>query len=240
MARRRPRDQSDLRRLPARNPFLESRLPAGLRRDAGGFSKRLPRGFSESAPCRPHPLRSLRDGAQIWPNEKENALVAVLLLAASAQFLLMAMTSYAMSAHLALNTIWLWLYSRPERRRFYLAPVVGVLAIGLHQPIVHALFVAPFLFRLGFRSENGARSRFMVIIYSVRLRRLVCLAGALSRHPIADTARSSGSSIPRCRDPTDGSSRSSSAGAASPLRFSCDPRDCAGFFRNGRSYRTPR
>ncbi|MGI8431719.1 MAG: hypothetical protein ACR2MW_05435 [Chthoniobacterales bacterium] len=87
-------------------------------------------------------------GRRIWPNEQENALVAVLLLAASAQFLVMAMTSYAMPAHLALNTVWLWLYLQPERRRFYLAPVVGVLAIGLHQPIVHALFVAPFLFRL--------------------------------------------------------------------------------------------
>jgi hypothetical protein len=84
----------------------------------------------------------------IWPNEKQNALVAVLLLAASAQFLVMAMTAYSMPAHLALNTLWLWLYSRPDRRRFYLAPAVGVLAIGLHQPIVHALFVAPFLLRL--------------------------------------------------------------------------------------------
>ncbi len=84
----------------------------------------------------------------IWPNEKQNALLAVLLLAGSAQFLLMAMTAYSMPAHLALNTVWLWLYSRPDRRRFYLAPIVGVLAIGLHQPIVHALFVAPFLLRL--------------------------------------------------------------------------------------------
>ncbi len=84
----------------------------------------------------------------IWPNEKQNALLAVLLLAGSAQFLLMAMTAYSMPAHLALNTVWLWLYSRPDRRRFYLAPVVGVFAIGLHNPIVHALFVAPFLLRL--------------------------------------------------------------------------------------------
>ena len=84
----------------------------------------------------------------IWPNERQNALVAVLLLAGSAQFLVMAMTAYSMPAHLALNTVWLWLYSRADRRRFYLAPLVGILAIGLHQPIVHALFVAPFLFRL--------------------------------------------------------------------------------------------
>ncbi len=87
-------------------------------------------------------------GRAIWPNEKQSALVAVLLLAASAQFLVMAMTSYAMPAHLAFNTVWLWLYARPDRRRFYLAPIVGVLAIGLHQPIVHALFVAPFFVRL--------------------------------------------------------------------------------------------
>ena len=68
----------------------------------------------------------------------------ILLLAGSAQFLVMSMTAYSMPAHLALNTVWLWLYSRPDRRRFYLAPLVGVLAIGLHQPIVHALFVRRF------------------------------------------------------------------------------------------------
>ena len=84
----------------------------------------------------------------IWPEQKWNPLIAAVLLASSSQFLITAMTSYSMPAHLALNAIWLWLYSRPDRRRFYLAPFVGVLAIGLHQPIVHALFVAPFLLRL--------------------------------------------------------------------------------------------
>ena len=84
----------------------------------------------------------------IWPTRAENAAVAAGLLATSSQFLVMAMTSYSMPAHLALNTIWLWLYSAPDRRRFYLAPFVGVMAIGLHQPIVHALFVAPFLLRI--------------------------------------------------------------------------------------------
>ncbi len=84
----------------------------------------------------------------IWTEKKSHALIAVGLLASSSQFLLMAMTGYAMPAHLALNTIWLWLYSRPEKRRFYLTPVLGVLALGLHQPFFHALFAAPFLFRL--------------------------------------------------------------------------------------------
>jgi hypothetical protein len=84
----------------------------------------------------------------IWPESKLNALVAVGLLASSSQFLLMSMTAYSMPAHLALNAVWLWLYSRPDRPAFYLAPFVGVLAIGLHEPIVHALFVLPFLARL--------------------------------------------------------------------------------------------
>lgn len=99
----------------------------------------------------------------IWPNERRSAFAAILLLAASAQFLVMAMTSYAMPAHLALNTIWLWLYSRPDRKRFYLAPLVGVLAIGLHQPIVHALFAAPFLFRLVWQRKWRAASVFAVL-----------------------------------------------------------------------------
>jgi len=102
----------------------------------------------------------------IWPNEKQNALVAILLLAGSAQFLVMAMTAYSMPAHLAFNTVWLWLYSRPERRRFYLAPVVGVLAIGLHQPIVHALFVTPFLLRLVWQRRWNAVSIFGLIYLS--------------------------------------------------------------------------
>jgi hypothetical protein len=84
----------------------------------------------------------------IWPESKTNAVIAIGILASSSQFLLMSMTGYSMPAHLALNTIWLWLYSRPDRRMFYVAPLVGALAIGLHEPIVHALFVLPFLLRL--------------------------------------------------------------------------------------------
>ena len=56
----------------------------------------------------------------IWPQSKMNALVAIGLLGSSSQFLLMSMTGYSMPAHLALNTVWLWLYSNPDRRRFFL------------------------------------------------------------------------------------------------------------------------
>ena len=85
---------------------------------------------------------------KLWPNQSDKTILATALLAASPQFLIMAMTSYAMPAHLALNLVWLWLYCDPEKRRFWLTPVLGVAALGLHQPFFHALFAAPFLFRL--------------------------------------------------------------------------------------------
>ena len=85
---------------------------------------------------------------KLWPNESFLSFAAVLLMATSSQFLLTSMTAYSMPAHLALNTIWLWLYLQPNRRIFYLAPFAGVVAIGLHQPFPHALFVAPFLLRM--------------------------------------------------------------------------------------------
>ncbi|MEY2545265.1 MAG: hypothetical protein QOG48_382 [Verrucomicrobiota bacterium] len=99
----------------------------------------------------------------IWPESKTHALIAAGLLASSSQFLLMSMTSYSMPAHLALNAIWLWLYSRPNERKFYLAPFVGVVAIGLHQPIVHALFVLPFLVRLVWQRRWRAMSIFAIV-----------------------------------------------------------------------------
>ena len=99
----------------------------------------------------------------IWPESKTNARLAVLLLATSSQFLLMAMTAYSMPAHLALNTVWLWLYSHRDRRLFFLAPIVGILALGLHQPFFHALFAAPFLFRLVLKRQWRASFIFAAI-----------------------------------------------------------------------------
>lgn len=85
---------------------------------------------------------------KIWPGDRWKPFLAATLLAVSPQFIVMAMTSYAMPAHLALNLVWLWLYSDPTKRRFWLAPFVGVAALGLHQPFFHALFATPFLVRL--------------------------------------------------------------------------------------------
>lgn len=82
---------------------------------------------------------------RLWPRRPDAWTVAVLLLATSSQALFMAMTPYAMSAHLALNLVWLWLFLRDTRGSHAAAMLVGFFACGLHQVVFHPLFVAPFL-----------------------------------------------------------------------------------------------
>jgi hypothetical protein len=74
--------------------------------------------------------------------------LALLFLLLSAQFLVTSMSSYSMPAHLCLNLLWLWLYLRADVYSLAALPWVGVLALGLHNPVPHALFAAPFLLRL--------------------------------------------------------------------------------------------
>jgi len=59
-----------------------------------------------------------------------------------------------------MNAAWLYLYVLGTRASLALAGVVGILAIGLHQPHVHALFVAPFLLRLLHARRWGAAAFF--------------------------------------------------------------------------------
>jgi hypothetical protein len=87
-------------------------------------------------------------GRRLWPSRQDAALVSVLLLATSSQLLVTAMTSYAMTAHLAFNLIWLWLFLRDDRIGHAGALATGFLACGLHQLIFHPLFAAPFILRL--------------------------------------------------------------------------------------------
>jgi hypothetical protein len=76
------------------------------------------------------------------------ANIAILLLASSPQFLAMALTKFAWTAHLAGALLWVWLFTHPRRALFLLTPILGALLIGLHQPHVQALIAAPFVFRL--------------------------------------------------------------------------------------------
>ncbi|TXN40981.1 hypothetical protein FV232_07185 [Methylobacterium sp. WL30] len=82
---------------------------------------------------------------RLWPDRPDAALVAVLMLATSPQVLIAAMTPYAMTAHLALNFVWLQLFLRGGRHGHGGAIATGFLACGLHQVIFHPLFALPFL-----------------------------------------------------------------------------------------------
>jgi len=85
---------------------------------------------------------------RLWPKRPEAHVVAVVLAAAASQVLCMGMTPFAMTAHLALNLCWLWLYLRNTTLSHVAAVSVGFLATGLHQLIFHPLFVAPFILQM--------------------------------------------------------------------------------------------
>lgn len=90
---------------------------------------------------------------RLWPGEREAQAIATLLVALSGQVLFTGMTAYAMPAHLALNLLWLWLYLRGRIASDIAAVAVGFVATGLHQPIFHPLFVAPWLALLLWQRE---------------------------------------------------------------------------------------
>ncbi|MGI8546243.1 MAG: hypothetical protein ACR2M1_02750, partial [Gemmatimonadaceae bacterium] len=91
--------------------------------------------------------------------------LAVIFLVTSSQFLFTSMSWYSMPAHLLLNLVWLWLYLRDDRVSLALAPIVGVLAMGLHNPFPHALFVAPFLIRM-LRRRRFAWLAYAAVVYT--------------------------------------------------------------------------
>ncbi|MFL6742704.1 MAG: hypothetical protein ACJ8E3_01930 [Sphingomicrobium sp.] len=84
----------------------------------------------------------------LWPASAATQFVCVLLYAGSAQIVVTAMTAFSMSMHLALNLLWLWLFLLDRRRTHAAAMLVGWFATGIHQPLFHPMFVAPFLLLL--------------------------------------------------------------------------------------------
>ena len=104
-------------------------------------------------------------GRRLWPDRPGAALVAGLLLATSSQAIVTAMSAYAMTAHLAFNMVWLWLFVRNDRWSHAAAAFVGFLACGLHQLVFHPLFVAPFIAGL-FLRRRFALFAFYVVVYA--------------------------------------------------------------------------
>lgn len=82
---------------------------------------------------------------RLWPGDREAKFLAVALYVGSSQVLFTAMTSYAMPDHLALDLCWLWLFLRQTRTSDALALGVAFVATGLHQPLMHPVFAAPFI-----------------------------------------------------------------------------------------------
>ncbi len=117
---------------------------------------------------------------RLWPDRPDAAIVGVVLLATSSQFLITAMTPYAMTAHLALNLVWLWLFLPGTWPSHAMAVAVAFIACGLHQVVFHPLFAAPFLaslvltrrWRLAsfYGGAYGAIGLFWVLYWSLLLR----------------------------------------------------------------------
>jgi hypothetical protein len=92
-------------------------------------------------------------GASVWllhgiarrMLEPGGAAVAMAMLLLSGQALFGGMSAFAMPAHLAINLLWLRLFLEGRRRTDAAAIVTGVVGTGLHQPLFHPLFVAPWL-----------------------------------------------------------------------------------------------
>lgn len=103
---------------------------------------------------------------RLWPRERLRPWLAVALLVSSSEFLVTSGTAYSMPAHLLLNVTWLWLYLRDDARSWAAALVVGALALGLHNPFPHALFVAPFLLRL-VRDRRWSRVASAAVAYGI-------------------------------------------------------------------------
>lgn len=104
-------------------------------------------------------------GRRLWPGNSRRVALAVLFLVTSSQFLFNSMSWYSMPAHLLFNLVWLWLYLRDDTTGLALAPLLGVLALGLHNPFPHALFVAPFLIRM-LRRRRFAWLTYMSAVYA--------------------------------------------------------------------------
>ncbi|PSJ41674.1 hypothetical protein [Allosphingosinicella deserti] len=103
---------------------------------------------------------------QIAPDRPSVARVSVALYVGSSQILIAGTTTYAMSAHLGFNLLWLWLFLKGRRRYDLLALGVGFLATGLHQPLFHPMFVAPFLLLL-IEQRAWPRLALFILVYGI-------------------------------------------------------------------------
>ena len=101
-----------------------------------------------------------------WPERRDAAFVAAILLATSSQLIVAAMSPYAMPAHLALNLAWLWLFMRKSWWAQLGAALLALAATGLHQLVFHPLFAAPFVLQL-WAQRRWSRAIFHTAAYAI-------------------------------------------------------------------------
>lgn len=94
-----------------------------------------------------------RSALRLFPARTDAVAVTLLMALGSAQLLVTGMTPYAMTAHFALNMLWLALVLRGDCLGHGAAGVVTLLLAGVHQYHYPFVFLAPFLlwFALGRR-----------------------------------------------------------------------------------------
>ena len=98
---------------------------------------------------------------RLWPNDRETASISLLLLMCSGAVVMAGMSAFAMPAHLFFNLVWLWLFLADRRRTDVAAIAVGFIGTGLHQPLFHPLFVAPFMAKLVWERRWGRLALFV-------------------------------------------------------------------------------
>jgi hypothetical protein len=101
----------------------------------------------------------------IWPEDRDAGLIATLLYLGSGQVIISGMSAYSMPAHLALNLLWLWCFLINKRSIDILALLIGFFATGLHQPLFHPLFVAPFILIM-LHDRNWRRAAIFIAGYA--------------------------------------------------------------------------
>jgi hypothetical protein len=108
----------------------------------------------------------------LWPRSDTAPVIAALILATSQQVLITGLTSYAMSAHLFFNLLWLRLFFLDRPWAHVLAAIVGVATSALHQVHLHVFFAAPFLLSL-FRPYRPRLLLLYGMIYALGLSAIV-------------------------------------------------------------------
>ncbi|MCC4231878.1 MFS transporter [Sphingobium soli] len=114
-------------------------------------------------------LLMLWDVSRILFPDRPDIRTAVMLLAfSSCQLLFTAMTAYAMTAHFALNMVWLALFIRDRTCTHGAALLVGFFALSLHKVQFHVLFAGPILATLLWR-RRWALSALYAVSYAIFL-----------------------------------------------------------------------